>query len=226
MGIGLHITSVERVRYLLPLTDNELNGLMSFMAKQVGLGDYVLELSLLDDAAMAELHFSTMGTLNTTNILSFPLLYGTFAPYVMVESQEHVRAGESAKGGFGPNEFRSGESGLSEFRPNDFKIDESTAENPRPRELECHTPSQGQFIHGSVTPMNEPPLPVPMLGSLAMAVETVQREAFLYGQELDAYTVFLLAHGFAHLLGYDHGTAMDALIGRMEQGALESLGAA
>ena len=210
MGIGLHITSVERVRYLLPFSDNELTGLMSLMARQIGLGEHALELSLLDDAAMAELHFSTMGTLNTTNILSFPLLYGTFAPYVMVESQGKICAREFGSGEFGSGEFESGE---------------FATKKPRPRKLGRNTPSQGQFAQGGVTPMNETSPPLPMLGSLAMGVETVQREAFLYGQELNAYTVFLLAHGFAHLLGYDHGPAMDALVERMERGTLGALSA-
>ncbi len=213
MGIGLHITSVKRVRYLLPFSDNELNDLMSVMARQIGLGSHVLELSLLDDTAMAELHFSTMGTLNTTNILSFPLLYATFAPYVMVESHDKICAGE----------FEPGELGIDELRSDKLGVDESTTETFQKKERGYTPPSQGQFVHDSVTPMPETSPPIPMLGSLAMAVETVQREAFLYGQELSAYTVFLLAHGFAHLLGYDHGPAMDAIMERMGQGTLESL---
>ncbi len=47
------------------------------------------------------------------------------------------------------------------------------------------------------------------IGSLALSVETMQREAFLYHQEDSSYAKQLLIHGFAHLLGFDHGSEMD-----------------
>jgi len=59
------------------------------------------------------------------------------------------------------------------------------------------------------------------LGSLALSVDTLERECFLYGQGLLEHCVRLLAHGLAHLLGHDHGSAMDALAERMEHAALE-----
>jgi len=53
--------------------------------------------------------------------------------------------------------------------------------------------------------------PEDALGMLALSVDAVRREARLYGQEPKAYCRRLLAHGLAHVLGYDHGPAMDAL---------------
>lgn len=50
------------------------------------------------------------------------------------------------------------------------------------------------------------------LGSLALSVETICREAWLYGQEPAAYTLKMLAHGLAHLMGYDHGPEMDIVV--------------
>ena len=47
------------------------------------------------------------------------------------------------------------------------------------------------------------------LGVLALGVETWLREATLYGQETEEHARHLLAHGLAHLLGHDHGPAMD-----------------
>ena len=47
------------------------------------------------------------------------------------------------------------------------------------------------------------------LGGLALGLETWRREARLYGQEAEEHARRLLAHGLAHLLGYDHGWAMD-----------------
>ena len=61
------------------------------------------------------------------------------------------------------------------------------------------------------------------LGSLALAPETVLRECLLYGQEPEPHTVRLLAHGLAHLLGHDHGPAMDALSQSLEEAAQQRL---
>lgn len=47
------------------------------------------------------------------------------------------------------------------------------------------------------------------IGSLALSIDTFSREAFLYQQDKTFYAKQLLLHGFAHLLGYDHGAEMD-----------------
>ena len=60
------------------------------------------------------------------------------------------------------------------------------------------------------------------LGSLALSVDTLERECFLYGQEPREHCIRLLAHGLAHLLGQDHGPAMSALCARMEAAAARS----
>jgi probable rRNA maturation factor len=49
------------------------------------------------------------------------------------------------------------------------------------------------------------------LGALFLSVETLAREAFLYGQEPCAHLARLLAHGILHLAGHDHGAEMDGL---------------
>ncbi|WP_029460129.1 rRNA maturation RNase YbeY [Solidesulfovibrio alcoholivorans] len=49
------------------------------------------------------------------------------------------------------------------------------------------------------------------LGEMAVSLDTVAREAFLYGQPPRAHLVRLLAHGFLHLAGFDHGPVMEAL---------------
>lgn len=63
----------------------------------------------------------------------------------------------------------------------------------------------------------------PLLGSLVVAAETIERESFIYAQPLPEYTVFLLAHGFAHLLGLDHGQAMDDMVETMSNGVLNEI---
>ena len=46
------------------------------------------------------------------------------------------------------------------------------------------------------------------LGTLILSIDTLLREAYLYGQNPQTHAVRLLAHGLAHLLGYDHGKEM------------------
>jgi probable rRNA maturation factor len=49
------------------------------------------------------------------------------------------------------------------------------------------------------------------LGALFLSVETLSREACLYGQSPCAHLARLLAHGMLHLAGHDHGPEMDSL---------------
>jgi probable rRNA maturation factor len=65
------------------------------------------------------------------------------------------------------------------------------------------------------------------LGDIALAFETVAREAEAEGKSLADHMAHLIVHGVLHLLGYDHETdeeadAMEAL----ETAALASLGIA
>jgi probable rRNA maturation factor len=47
---------------------------------------------------------------------------------------------------------------------------------------------------------------IEMLGDIALALETVTREAEGEGKTFDHHLTHLLVHGFLHLLGYDHET--------------------
>lgn len=49
------------------------------------------------------------------------------------------------------------------------------------------------------------------LGALFLSVDTLAREAFLYGQEPGRHLARLLSHGILHLCGHDHGPDMEAL---------------
>lgn len=46
-------------------------------------------------------------------------------------------------------------------------------------------------------------------GILILSADTYARECMLYGQDKFTHLARLLAHGFGHLAGYDHGEAMD-----------------
>ena len=51
--------------------------------------------------------------------------------------------------------------------------------------------------------------PAPMLGDIVLAYETTAREA-AKGPGLGDHTAHLIAHGFLHLLGYDHENDSEA----------------
>ncbi len=48
-----------------------------------------------------------------------------------------------------------------------------------------------------------------ILGDIAISVDTLKREAQQKGEDPFDYLLFLLAHGFLHLLGYTHDTMND-----------------
>ncbi|MCL2123090.1 MAG: rRNA maturation RNase YbeY [Desulfovibrionaceae bacterium] len=54
-------------------------------------------------------------------------------------------------------------------------------------------------------------------GSLFVSLDTLYRECLLYGQAPAAHLRRLLAHGLAHLAGFDHGEEMEALCARLEE---------
>ena len=62
---------------------------------------------------------------------------------------------------------------------------------------------------GLTGPTNVLAFPGGATGSLALAVQTICRESWLYGQNTRRYTLKMLAHGLAHLMGYEHGSEMD-----------------
>ena len=76
----------------------------------------------------------------------------------------------------------------------------------------------------ALTPQGPPEL----LGDLALALETCQREAAEKGIGLDHHAVHLIIHGLLHLAGYDHETsAQDArAMELLEIKALAQLGIA
>jgi probable rRNA maturation factor len=67
----------------------------------------------------------------------------------------------------------------------------------------------------------------PELGDLALAYDTIAREAAEAGLSLEDHTTHLIVHGVLHLLGYDHETEADAaLMEGLEVEILATLGVA
>jgi probable rRNA maturation factor len=75
-----------------------------------------------------------------------------------------------------------------------------------------------------------PPMSAPgprFLGDVALAYETVAREASAEGKSLADHALHLVVHGTLHLLGYDHETDQDAAaMEAAEVRALAALGVA
>ncbi len=72
---------------------------------------------------------------------------------------------------------------------------------------------------------HDPPDEPVCLGDVALAWETIMREAGETGLEAEAHLTHLILHGVLHLLGYDHETDADAaLMEGLESRALAAAG--
>lgn len=61
------------------------------------------------------------------------------------------------------------------------------------------------------------------LSTLAVSLDCLAREARVFGLPLGAHLLRLIAHGVAHLAGFEHGRDMDEMCSR-ELSSLESFG--
>ena len=62
------------------------------------------------------------------------------------------------------------------------------------------------------------------LGTLFLSADTMEREAVLYGQDVEAHAVRLLAHGMGHIMGFDHSPEMDDFCAYLEGACLPECG--
>ena len=58
------------------------------------------------------------------------------------------------------------------------------------------------------------------LGTLFLSADTMEREAVLYGQDVEEHAVRLLAHGMGHIMGFDHSPEMDDFCAYLEGACL------
>ena len=76
-------------------------------------------------------------------------------------------------------------------------------------------------------PSGGPIASTPVLGDIVIAFETTAREAAEAGKPLRDHVAHLLAHGFLHLIGYDHIADADAeTMEALERAVLARLGIA
>lgn len=88
-----------------------------------------------------------------------------------------------------------------------------------------------RMYRGQNKPTNVLSFPAPphnpafLLGDIALAYETIAREAREQGKSLDQHSRHMIVHGFLHLLGYDHEEAKDAdVMEALEIRILQKLG--
>ena len=62
------------------------------------------------------------------------------------------------------------------------------------------------------------------LGTLFLSADTMEREAVLYGQDVEQHAVRLLAHGMGHIMGFDHSPEMDEFCAYLEGACLPESG--
>ena len=83
---------------------------------------------------------------------------------------------------------------------------------------------------GPTNVLSFPPAPeseAGFLGDIALASETIAREAASQGKSFEAHAAHLVVHGFLHLLGYDHENEQDAeAMEAREREILKTLGVA
>lgn len=84
--------------------------------------------------------------------------------------------------------------------------------------LQCHGPTNVLSFPMDEQLEGDDGAPL-QLGSLVFSVDTLHREARLYGQDTPEHCLRLLAHGLGHLAGYDHGPEMDELCTSMLEAA-------
>ncbi len=88
---------------------------------------------------------------------------------------------------------------------------------------ELHEPNESQDDEESLDaqPLGEVSGPE-WLGGIALSLETLRREAFLYGLDPTEYAARLLSHAVLHLSGLDHGEEMDVLTEKAVDAALRT----
>jgi probable rRNA maturation factor len=93
------------------------------------------------------------------------------------------------------------------------------------RELNRQFRGQDKATNVLSFPGPDPIENAPFLGDIAIAHETVAREALEQGKSLEQHCRHMIVHGFLHLLGYDHEDDEEAeAMETMEIRILERLG--
>lgn len=115
--------------------------------------------------------------------------------------------------------------GLENFSVDLYVVRDGTMANANQGHMHCQGPTNvlsfpvepGDFVSQDAN--------LAMPSTLIFSTDTWKRECLLYGQSPMVHFVRLLAHGLAHLQGYDHGPEMDVICAHMERVGVEHLAA-
>lgn len=171
-----------------PLSRRELLALGRDLLDLLGLSGRTFELILVSDAEMVRVNAEFSGLAFPTNVLSFPA-----SESLDGEGRDLLAAfGDGC--GVNEDDFPAGP---------DQDADPEAAPDPAPDQ------DVGQ---GDSNPAEgaDPAF----LGSIVLSVDTLAREAHLYGQDPQAHLARLLSHALLHLSGVPHGEEMEDLTDR------------
>ncbi len=177
-----------------PLSRSELTGLCQRLLAALGLEGREFELTLTRDGDMARINADFAGVAAPTNVLSFPAAEALDHDGPAPLDPADVHPGCPLPGLFLPADLDGApEDGCcvdeEDFRPDD-DLDAGDGE------------MDGEPGDGPRADPN-------FLGSMVLSVDTLAREAFLYGQDPAAHLARLLAHSLLHLAGVAHGEEME-----------------
>ena len=193
---------------------NILNKMLEYLQKEGSFNfqNVSLELILVRDNEMATYNHTYMDCTGPTNILSFP-------HDETVENNDSKRNddecvcenGDDAEGGenkeYGYREKKN--ISCAFLTPPTPFTNLSTTSPASPFTAPVFEKKKHSSKSKSILRSN--------LGTLVLSVDTLERECILYGQTQDEHATHLLAHGLAHLLGYDHGETMQQLTELLER---------
>lgn len=114
--------------------------------------------------------------------------------------------------GFGPTVKRAAEAVLAKKRLKKVAVTILLTSDAEVRALNRDYRAKDKPTNVLSFPDGEEVDGVRQLGDIALAYETIAREAAEQGKKLKAHLTHLVMHGVLHLLGYDHETAREAHI--------------
>lgn len=182
------------------VSSRETARLAEAMLDHIGLAGAGAHILLAGDSEIARLNRLHLGLSGPTNVLSFPAAdnAGGDSPGYSADEDAPLLLMDAAAYADLPDDLefydQPADAALTDL-PEDALMDEEP---------------DGLAWEAGTTESADEDAP-PYLGELAISMDAVAREGFLYGEGFCRTFARLLCHGLLHLAGYDHGPVMDGL---------------